>query len=182
MTGLVFRDATGLDADPIAALHAASWRRAYRGIMADAYLDGPVVTERQALWRKRLAAAPNGSDRWVRLAVDNNSVIGFACVLLARDATPERVALLDNLHVAASYHGQGIGRALLAQAAEWLLRQRPNASLELFVFTANAPARRFYERLGARLIEEYSEPEPDGSLIPALRYAWRDVTVLLNES
>ena len=180
---LHFRSATAFDADAVAALHAASWQRAYRGIMTDAYLDGPVVAERLALWRKRLAVTPNGdSSLWVRLVLRHDTVIGFACVLL--DQPRDGTALLDNLHIDAGYHGQGLGRALLAQAAEWLTQQRPTTytSLELFVFTANTPARRFYEQLGARVIEEYSEPEPDGSLIPALRYAWRDVTVLFNNS
>ena len=44
------------DAAQIAELHAASWRRHYRGAFADSYLDGDVVTERRTGWSSRLAA------------------------------------------------------------------------------------------------------------------------------
>jgi len=35
-----FRRAAACDADRIAQLHAESWRRAYRGMMRDEFLDG----------------------------------------------------------------------------------------------------------------------------------------------
>ena len=41
------------DANAIAAVHAESWRTAYRGILSDAYLDGPIDAERRRLWRAR---------------------------------------------------------------------------------------------------------------------------------
>ena len=43
-----------IDAAAIATLHAESWRTAYRGLVPDAFLDGPVVEDRMHLWRKRL--------------------------------------------------------------------------------------------------------------------------------
>jgi len=42
------RPVTFRDAEVVAALHAASWRDAYRGILTDAYLDGDILGERNA--------------------------------------------------------------------------------------------------------------------------------------
>ena len=40
---IALRQAEASDADVIARLHAASWREHYRGMLADAYLDGDLV-------------------------------------------------------------------------------------------------------------------------------------------
>jgi hypothetical protein len=52
------RPAAAGDAVAIAALHADSWRRSYRGALRDEYLDGDIVPERVAVWRSRLVDAP----------------------------------------------------------------------------------------------------------------------------
>ncbi|MFY1687352.1 GNAT family N-acetyltransferase [Plantactinospora sp. WMMB782] len=52
---VTFRAAAAGDADRVAALHAESWRRHYRGAYADAFLDGDVFADRRAVWSARLA-------------------------------------------------------------------------------------------------------------------------------
>ena len=49
-----YLDGSDRDADSIAALHADSWRRHYRGAYLDTYLDGDVVADRREVWRSRL--------------------------------------------------------------------------------------------------------------------------------
>ena len=51
------RDATAHDSEAVAALHADSWRRNYRGAFPDAYLDGEVFADRRAVWTERLREA-----------------------------------------------------------------------------------------------------------------------------
>jgi len=46
------------DVEAIAALHADSWRRNYRGAYLDSYLDGDVVTDRLRVWANG-SRAPN---------------------------------------------------------------------------------------------------------------------------
>ncbi len=46
MSSFRLRHAGPEDAEQVAALHADSWRRHYRGAYADSYLDGDVVAER----------------------------------------------------------------------------------------------------------------------------------------
>src|ERR671910_3905124 len=50
------RPATVADADDIAALHAASWRSAYRGIFKDDTLGPSLDGERRTHWTGKLAA------------------------------------------------------------------------------------------------------------------------------
>ena len=46
MTGVTFRPAAAGDAAAIAALHVESWRTAYRGLVPDEFLAGPVERDR----------------------------------------------------------------------------------------------------------------------------------------
>src|SRR6478752_4827506 len=51
-----FRLARAADALAVAALHADSWRRHYRGAYSDAFLDGDVLKDRRSVWEARLCA------------------------------------------------------------------------------------------------------------------------------
>jgi ribosomal protein S18 acetylase RimI-like enzyme len=53
---ITLRRAEAADIPRIAALHVASWRAAYRGILSDRFLDGPVEAERLAMWQGRCGA------------------------------------------------------------------------------------------------------------------------------
>ena len=56
MSEAPIRLATVADADVIAALHAASWRSAYRGIFKDSTLGPALDGERRTHWSGKLAA------------------------------------------------------------------------------------------------------------------------------
>ena len=91
-----YRPATEHDIEAIAALHADSWRRHYRGAFSDEYLDGDVLDDRRAVWTGRLTA-PDNADHTV-VAEAGGTIIGFAHTIL--DDDPVDGALVDNLHVA----------------------------------------------------------------------------------
>ena len=107
---MIVRDASPADADAIAQLHALSWRTAYRGILADDYLDNVAEDDRRLDWRTRFSEADAGT-RLVRLAVDDDRIAGFMCVYL--DSDERWGALLDNLHIHPEKKGQGVGHHLL---------------------------------------------------------------------
>jgi GNAT superfamily N-acetyltransferase len=167
----MLRPATAEDAAVIAQLHIDSWRSAYRGILDAAYLAGPIEQDRRDVWAARFAAP--GGDRQLTVAEDRAGPIGFVCTYGNDD--PVYGALVDNLHVLPRAKGRGVGRSLLASAGEWAARRYPRAGLYLWVFEANEPARRFYDRMGGAVVERILEPNPAGggeSL--SLRYAWSD--------
>lgn len=171
---LVLRPMSTADVEIVAALHAASWRTAYRGIFTDVYLDTAAAAERRAHWTARLAAlAPTHAGV---IAEVEGRAIGF--LYLIADADPARGTLLDNLHVLPDHCGHGLGRRLLARAADEIAVRQWPAGLHLWVFNANTGARRFYERHGAVLVDRTVYAGADGSLHPALCYAWPDASVL----
>jgi GNAT superfamily N-acetyltransferase len=176
------RAASIADIAAIADLHARSWRKTYRGLFTDAFLDGPVFAEREALWTNRLSTW-DPARNVVLLAEREGRLAGFASVML--DLEPEWGARLDNLHVDPAGKGRGTGRALMRSAASWVLAgdagadATPRATmLHLMVFEANVPARGFYTALGGECVERREVTVEDGSHLAELRFLWRNPAAL----
>lgn len=164
----VIRPMGAADAPVVAALHAESWRTAYRGIYDDQWLDEQAGANRQAHWMRRFAVLTT-TEAGLVAELDGRAV-GFA--YLIADDDPSRGALLDNLHLVATARGGGIGAALLrAVAALGIARGWPSG-LHLWVFDANDGACRFYERHGGRVVERIMYDTADGGSYPARCYHW----------
>jgi ribosomal protein S18 acetylase RimI-like enzyme len=178
---IVYRPATRRDADAIAALHADSWRRSYRGAYADSYLDGDVLGDRRAVWAARLAKDTAG--RRTIVAESEGRLAGFAHVVL--DDHPVWGALLDNLHVIHDRKRQGIGALLMDQVARTVVEARPASRLFLWVLEQNQPAQAFYESLDGRCVERelVHLVEGDRSRLAGtpwcLRYVWFEPALLI---
>jgi ribosomal protein S18 acetylase RimI-like enzyme len=143
-TALRWRSAGTDDAERIAALHADSWRRYYRGAYADAFLDGDVLGERRAVWATRLGA-PAGTG--TVLAEDGDRLVGFVHVRFDED--PRWGSLVDNLHVVPDRHRTGIGTRLLARAATAVTVRAAGTGMYVWVLEQNTAAQRFYRACGA---------------------------------
>ena len=74
---------------------------------------------------------------------------------------------LEDLFVQPEARGSGLGKALLAQLAALAL-ERDCARLEWSVLDWNAPAIGFYERLGARGMDEWTIMRVDGAALGQL--------------
>jgi ribosomal protein S18 acetylase RimI-like enzyme len=81
------------------------------------------------------------------------------------------------LYVHMSHQGRGIGRRLVQAVAADLARQGMTA-LQIGCLAANAPARRFYEAIGGRLVGERLFDE-EGIMLPEVVYAWADIETLV---
>ena len=175
MGSVNYREATALDAEQIAHLHADSWRRHYRGAYSDAYLDGDVFEDRRQLWLERFQRPDDES--FTIVAELDREVVGVAHTCLDRD--PEWGALLDNLHVRFELKRQGVGRALVTETAAVLWQRRPSSGLYLWVLEQNTAAQAFYSAMGGVVVEDrLGGPFPGGGRAPVLRYAWPDTSVL----
>jgi len=169
------RGAAPSDAAAIAELHAESWRLTYRGILPDAYLDGPVGAERLRLWTERLALTQ--SQRPFTAVAECDRPVGFVCVL--RQDDPQWGLCLDNLHVLPAFRSHGLGRVLFAEALKWTVKTAPGRPLYLWVFEANRRAAEFYERLGGRAVESCLHEAVAGLSAVSVRYVWRNPAHLI---
>ena len=166
------RDAGPEDAPAVAALHAASWRSAYRGFAEAAYLDGAAAADLLASWTRALAAAPAGS--FVILDEAEGGLRAFISVKLAVE--PGYDAFVYALHVDPARRGDGIGRRLLGLAVERLIAGG-HRSLALRAFDGNPGAIRFYRRLGGSL-EGHGLDDIGGVTFPDTLIGWRDLPAL----
>jgi GNAT superfamily N-acetyltransferase len=168
--------AAGLaDAVAIAQLHTHSWQTAYRGILRDDFLEGPLAENRRMLWHTRLSDSKR-ADQFVLIDTQDGTIRGFACAFL--DADPQWGCLLDNLHVVPNLKGQGLGKQLMTAVAERVWRSNASSRLHLWAYEQNLAARRFYERLGGVLNECHAELALDGTEVNAVRYCWSDLSGL----
>jgi GNAT superfamily N-acetyltransferase len=168
------RTAREEDAEPIALLHAESWRVAYRGMLSDEFLKSEIIADRLNVWRQRLGEPKE--DQHTLVALDDEELVGFACAFGREDETWG--TLLDNLHVRTERKRQGIGQRLMKEVARWTGRRYPGSGLFLWVLEANHPARRFYEKLGAKAYGQGIWGAPGGGALTKLRYGWLDVEPL----
>jgi ribosomal protein S18 acetylase RimI-like enzyme len=153
-----YRAGGAADVEALAALHADSWRRHYRGAYSDGFLDGDVVADRRAVWSARLAE-PAGTA--TVLAEDGSGLVGFVHVVF--DADPRWGSLVDNLHVARASQRGGIGRALLGHAAAAVREHAAGGPVYLWVLGQNTAAQRFYQAMGGTLGERGTVSAPGGA-------------------
>jgi ribosomal protein S18 acetylase RimI-like enzyme len=164
--GLV-RPARTSDAQPIAAVHVATWRDAYAGLLPDGFLAGLDVTEWAGRWRDRLTAPPHGVFTLVFEA--DGRVRGFVSGGPSRDdfAGGEVYAI----YLDPRCQGRGAGRELLAAATN-VLADAGFTDASLWVLSGNHSARGFYESQGWRHDGAKHEWVPtDGVRVPEVRYA-----------
>ncbi|MEV4534912.1 GNAT family N-acetyltransferase [Asanoa sp. NPDC049518] len=201
-----FRTATSTDIEAVAALHADSWSRFYRGAYSDEYLDGAMPAERLTAWTARLTApeprhvtivaepepagpahpevAPTGAPHTgaAEASGSRQELAGF--VHLVVDEDPRWGSLVDNLHVTNTRRRGGLGSALLARAARAAAERGTTAALYLWVQEQNAAAQAFYTAHGGQVVERARVSDPGG--IPGrlngnplkLRVTWPDAALV----
>jgi ribosomal protein S18 acetylase RimI-like enzyme len=142
-------EATPADADELAAVHVASWRRGYRGLLPDEHLDRLHPDRWRSAWVEVLA----GTD-WPRRGTlvartTTGELAGFVVLGASRDddAGDAPTGEVWGLYVAPAAWGTGVGRRLLADATA-RLRAAGFGQATLWVLRDNTRARRFYEQAG----------------------------------
>ena len=177
---IALREATPADAPAIGALHVASWRETYAGLLPDAMLAGLSAEARAAMWTHVLGDPAAFGDAAVIVAEADGAIIGFGSCARQRDealAASGYGGEIGALYVLRAHQGRGTGRALIAALAQALL-DRGHTGASLWVLRENAPARTFYEALGGELVGEQSEDQAGATLVE-LAYGWRDLSRLL---
>jgi GNAT superfamily N-acetyltransferase len=140
------RAAVPADARDVARLQVRSWQSAYRGLIAQEYLDGltpEFFANRYTFGRVGLRLPST------LVAVDGSAIRGLATTGLCREVDFPNFGELMAIYVDPAHVRTGVGRLLMA-AARARLRLVGVAGALLWVLDGNVGARRFYERDGWR--------------------------------
>ena len=129
----------------MAAVHVRSWQAAYRGLIADEFLDALRPEDRAA--RYTLGSTDPAAPRTF-LAEEDGELLGFATIGPSRDADAPGRGELYALYVDPDRWRGGTGRLLLVESRRRLAESYEEAIL--WVLRGNESAELFYERDGWR--------------------------------
>jgi N-acetylmuramic acid 6-phosphate etherase len=158
--GVRLREATAADLPAIARVFVDAWRAGYASMLEpDVVAMWDDVTTIERLMGKRLAR--NGEATILALD-DDDAVTGFAS--FGPDPDEPTRGEIHSVYVAPASARRGIGKALVLAAVE-ALQARGFATVSLWRFEANKPARALYASLGfahdgrRRVEPEFRAPE-----------------------
>lgn len=170
---VIIRPAAFGDAAGIAAVHIATWRSTYRGLMPDAVINNLAVDVQQERWEESLSH-PKRTNTIV--AKQDGRVVAFASFGPEPGNDYHYQGELYAIYVLEAYQGQGIGTRLLRQSAVGLLEHHlPN--MMAWVLSLN-PARRWYEKRGGQYLRE-RVVEFGGQKMNEAAYGWPDLSGLV---
>lgn len=152
-----------LSDDPAAVsrVYEESWKRAYRGIVPDAYLDSIP----SGAW----CPALNTPGRWTLLLLDDDRIVGTSSYSASRSERMAGFGEVISLYLLPDFCGKGYGRSLL-QAAVDDLHSRGYRDIFLWVLEENVVARRFYERFGFSCSGIFTQTEIGGKTLREVAY------------
>jgi ribosomal protein S18 acetylase RimI-like enzyme len=162
------------DSTLIANLHALSWKKNYRGILSDQYLDYEVDEDRLSVWEERFKNP--ALNQVVFKATFDTTIIGFCCLYIDND--PSYGTLIDNLHVLSEYQNSGIGKRLLSAGAKYIKERANLQNCYLWVYEANVNARLAYEKMGGIHVETQTKGGIDSTDATTYRIFWKDASIL----
>jgi ribosomal protein S18 acetylase RimI-like enzyme len=130
-------------------------------------------------WARTLReiAADASSQKCIYVVEEGGDVVGLIMGGPAETDGLPQTGEVYALYVQASQQGHGLGRRLV-QAVAAQLAQHGMTAVQIGCLAANAPARRFYESLGGRLIGERLFDE-EGVMLPEFVYEWADIETLV---
>ena len=168
---IVIRKATLEDASAIATVHVAAWKEAYRGIVADEFLDNLSIQRRTEQWTNSLSDEVHPYHR-AFVADVNGQVVGFSSFGVPQIKDTGFDGELFAIYILKAAHKLGVGR-LIVQAVVNGLREMGGKSMMVWVLKDN-PARGFYERLGGEYL--YEKPiEIGNESLMEVAYGWRSL-------
>ena len=165
------RKATLADASAIATVHVVAWKEAYRGIVADEFLDNLSIQRRTEQWVNSLSDEKHAYHH-AFVAEVNGQVVGFSNYGLPQEKGVGFAGELFAIYILQAAHKQGIGRRLVGEVVKAIREQGLN-SMMVWVLRDNS-ARGFYERLGGEYL--YEKPSDiGGKTLMEVAYGWRSL-------
>jgi ribosomal protein S18 acetylase RimI-like enzyme len=176
---ITIRRARPADSAGIGAVHVASWRSTYAGVLPEPVLTG-LSAPRQAGYYDRVirsggvvhVAVASGTDAGREGGV---RLVGFVTARRRRAALAE--SEIETLYVLDDYRERGLGRQLMRAAAAHLAA-RSCTSLFVWVLSDN-PARWFYARMGGKHAAD-GMVSVGGADLAQTAYRWEPIDPLVD--
>lgn len=167
------RRANEYDVAELARVNIESWREAYRGIVADEFLDTMDSARRELGWR-RWVALPDPDAVFVAVNGSADRIASYASICAVREASDAHPTLptgeLAAIYADPTVWGRGAGHAV-HEAAVSALSDLGFRHAVLWVFVDNTVARQFYRRHGWRSDGVFEEFEVAGRRPLEMRYS-----------
>ncbi len=168
------RQAAPEDAAAIAEMHIASWHAAYTGIVSQAWLDSRNLDESSERWKNNLSG-PADQKQITFLAFKGDFLVGFATAGQSRSEAYSDYAELWAIYVRPQYFGKGVGRVLFNRCAAYV-QEIDYKNMFVNVLFDNDLARKFYERIGASVIEgSNGTVELGDQKYNDIKYEWKEL-------
>ncbi|HEY8862661.1 MAG TPA: GNAT family N-acetyltransferase [Candidatus Dormibacteraeota bacterium] len=157
------------DAEAIARVNVATWRSAYRDLLPADFLAALNEANYAERWTRVIG---EGTSR-VFVVEEPGGIVGFASGGRERAGEHGFEGELYAIYVLDSAERRGHGRELV-RAVAGALREMKLPDMIVWVLRDNAPARRFYERLGGVYVR--TQPITVGTAtLEEVSYGWRDL-------
>src|SRR3954463_13364041 len=126
MRGSRLRTATPSDAPALGALHVASWRETYAGILPDDMLASLSADARAEMWAQIITDPAANAGMAVWLAEDREHLVGFGACGEQRDEALAGSGFsgeIGAIYILRSHQHLGIGRSIMSRLAQVLLER-----------------------------------------------------------
>jgi GNAT superfamily N-acetyltransferase len=174
---MLIRPANIDDAAAISIVHIDTWKTTYKGMVPDYIIDGLDYVKNNERWRQTLSQE-NGKRTFAAIS-DDGRIIGFTSAGPNRNDQYKFSGELYAIYILKKYQGQGIGKALVVEAMEWLISNGYN-SMIVWVLKDNL-AKYFYEALGGKYVNT-EKVEIGNVFIDEISYGWNDLREFLESN
>jgi GNAT superfamily N-acetyltransferase len=176
---IAIRRARPADAPGIGAVHVASWRSSYAGVLPDEFLANLSVARQTAYYERAIRIGLGVHVAALTLPdLPGTRVVGFSTARRHRGGGVAE-GEVETLYVQDDWKEHGLGRLLLRASAQHLAAMGCKSAFA-WVLRDN-PSTFFYEHLGGKRVA-LSTTRVGGSDVAQTAFAWDPIGRLINET
>ncbi len=165
---LSVRPAKPCDANAIATIHVDTWKKTYKGLVPQSFLDTLDVHEKSKFWAEKLGNQDKNFHCYVAQA--ENNVIGFSCGGPNRTKGTSYKGELYAIYVSKKKQKEGVGKMLFQKTVSRLAEDGFDSML-IWVIEKN-PSIGFYQSMGGRKVE-MKEDDIGGAPVTEIGFGWK---------
>ncbi|WP_457916552.1 N-acetyltransferase family protein [Candidatus Lokiarchaeum ossiferum] len=134
------------DALEIATVRVLSWKKAYRNLISDHYLDSLTIPERVPKWIKRINQTKIDPSRIFVIQDSDLRIVGYTWCGIPRNYSDVVDGELYAMYILPEYWQQGIGTQLFFKVVQYF-EELGYQSMLIWALSQNS-ACEFYQKLG----------------------------------